>query len=72
MLPVPEKACSIREAMFSPRKTVPADQAVGRILADACVSCPPAVPVVIAGERITRQAAECMKYYGITECECVL
>ena len=71
-LPAPEKACSIREAMFSPRETVPADQAVGRILADACVSCPPAVPVVIAGERITRQAAECMKYYGITECECVL
>ena len=72
MLPVPEKACSIREAMFSRRETVPADQAVGRILADACVSCPPAVPVIIAGERITPQAAECMKYYGITECECVL
>ena len=72
VLPVPEKACSIREAMFSRRETVPADQAVGRILADACVSCPPAVPVIIAGERITPQAAECMKYYGITECECVL
>ena len=72
VLPVPEKACSIREAMFSRRETVPVDQAVGRILADACVSCPPAVPVIIAGERITPQAAECMKYYGITECECVL
>ena len=71
-LPAPEKACSIREAMFSPRETVPVDEAASRILADACVSCPPAVPVIIAGERITPQAAECMKYYGITECDVVV
>ena len=71
-LPVPEKACSIREAMFSPREIVPVDGAAGRILADACVSCPPAVPVIIAGERITPQAAECMKYYGITKCDVVI
>ena len=68
-LPVPERVCSIRQAMLSPRETLPADRAVGRILADACVSCPPAVPVVIAGERITSGAAACMKYYGITECD---
>ena len=58
--------------MFSPRETVPVDEAASRILADACVSCPPAVPVIIAGERITPQAAECMKYYGITECDVVV
>ena len=52
-LPVPEKVLSIREAMFSPRETLPVNLAVGRLLADACVSCPPAVPVIIAGERIT-------------------
>ena len=71
-LPVPERACSIRQAMLSPRETIAADQAAGRILADACVSCPPAVPVVIAGERITSEAAECMKYYGITECDVMI
>ncbi len=71
-LPVPEKVLSIREAMFSPRETLPVDLAVGRVLADACVSCPPAVPVIIAGERITPQAAECMKYYNITECDVVV
>ena len=68
-LPVPERVCSIRQAMLSPQETLPADEAVGRVLADACVSCPPAVPVVIAGERITSGAAACMKYYGITACE---
>ena len=71
-LPAPEKAMSIREAMFSPRETLPTDLAVGRVLADACVSCPPAVPVIIAGERITPQAAECMKYYNITACDVVV
>ena len=67
-LPEPERACSIREAMLSPRETLSVDEAVGRILADACVSCPPAVPPAIAGERITSAAAACMRYYGVTEC----
>ena len=71
VLPVPEKVLSIREAMLSPRETLLPDKAVGRVLADACVSCPPAVPVVIAGERITKDAAACMAYCGVTECEVV-
>ena len=70
-LPAPEKVLSVREAMLSPQETLPADKAVGRILADACVSCPPAVPVVIAGERITPAAAACMAYYGNDECNVV-
>ena len=68
VLHVPEQAMTIRRAMLSPQETVTPERAVGRILADACVSCPPAVPVVIAGERITENAAACMAYYGITEC----
>ena len=70
-LPIPERVCSIREAMLSPQETLPVEQAAGRILADACVSCPPAVPVVIAGERITAEAAGCMRYYGITDCQVI-
>ena len=70
-LPPSERVLSIREAMLSPRENLPVDQAVGRVLADACVSCPPAVPILIAGERITPEAAACMKYYGETECTVV-
>ena len=70
-LPEPERVLSIREAMLSPQETLPVGQAVGRILADACVSCPPAVPVVIAGERITKEAAACMQYHGLMECQVV-
>ena len=67
----PERILGIRRAMLSPQETLPVEKAVGRILADACVSCPPAVPVIIAGERITKEAADCMRYYGITECNAV-
>ena len=70
-LPVPERVMSIREAMLSPRQVLPVKEAVGRVLADACVSCPPAVPVLIAGERITAEAAACMAYYGTDECSVV-
>ena len=70
-LPAPERVMSIREAMLSPRETLAPAEAVGRVLADACVSCPPAVPVIIAGERITPAAAECMAYYGVMECDVV-
>jgi len=69
--PVPEQILSVREAMLAPRETLPVSKAVGRILSDACVSCPPAVPVVIAGERITKEAADCMQYYGIRACDVV-
>lgn len=71
VLPGPEQVCSVREAMFAPRITLPVREAVGRVLADASVSCPPAVPVTAAGERITEDAARCMVYYGITECQVI-
>ena len=70
-LPAPERVLGIREAMLSPQEALPVEQAAGRILTDACVSCPPAVPVLIAGERITEEAVECMKYYGVETCMAV-
>ena len=63
--PIPEKGCSIREAMLSPRETIPADRAENRVLADPCAGCPPAVPILTAGERISREAVQCFRYYGL-------
>ena len=63
----PEKVCSIREAMLAPRETVPAEQAEGRILADPDTGCPPAVPVLVPGERISPEAVKCFRYYGFDE-----
>ena len=60
-----KKACSIREAMLAPSEAVPAEKALGRILAAPCVSCPPAVPILICGELVTKEAIDAFKYYGI-------
>lgn len=63
-----EKVMTVREAAFSPCETVPVDESLGRVLAAATVGCPPAVPIVVSGERIDKHAIECFKYYGITKC----
>ena len=64
-----ERVCSIREALLSPRERVPASAAVGRICGAPAVSCPPAVPVAAAGERVSAETAALLDYYGIGEIE---
>ncbi len=60
-----ERVVSVRDAILSPCETVPAAESVGRVLAAASVGCPPAVPIVVCGERIDAAAAACFAYYGI-------
>ena len=64
-LPVPEKCMEIKDALFSENEYVSLDDAVGRVVADTSVGCPPAVSVVVSGERISEEAVGIMKYYGI-------
>jgi len=61
-----ERKLSPREALFSNRETVTVDNSVGRILAEPNVSCPPAVSPISCGEKITMEAVDVFKYYGIT------
>lgn len=60
-----EKACSIRQALFSQRETVPVEKAEGRICGAPTVACPPAIPIAVSGERIGIEAIELFRYYGI-------
>jgi arginine/lysine/ornithine decarboxylase len=62
-----ESEMSIRQALMSPRKKVSIKQALDKILADANVSCPPAIPVAICGEKITKEHIDSFEYYGINE-----
>lgn len=62
---VPEKYMEISEALFSDFEEVGIEDSVGRIVADTSVGCPPAVPVVISGDKISEDAVKVMKYYGI-------
>ena len=67
-LPRPERALSIREAALAPRRTIPVGEALGEILADAHVGCPPCIPIIACGERIDQAAVRCFEYYGIEKC----
>lgn len=60
-----EKVLSPREAMLSLMEEVAPEDALGRILGAPSVGCPPAVPIVICGERIEHEALEAFRYYGI-------
>ena len=56
---------SLREAMLGPQEIVPIKKALGRICAAPTVSCPPAIPIVISGEEITKEAIEIFRFYGV-------
>ena len=60
------KAMSVREALFSPSKTVTLNEAIGKICANPSVSCPPAIPIAVSGEIITEAIAKIFKYYNKT------
>ena len=65
---VAERVMGIREAMLAPAERVPVEESEGRVLSSASVGCPPAVPVLVCGERIDRHAIRCFSYYGIRTC----
>ena len=65
---IPKRAVSIREASMSPCETVSVDECEGRVIKRLSLSCPPAVPIAVAGEVIDMKMIECFKYYGINTC----
>lgn len=60
-----ERVLSIREATLCVKERVAVKDAVGRVLADSAVSCPPAVPIAVCGERIEAATVALFEYYGI-------
>ncbi len=67
MLGVPERVKTVREAVFSESETIKASESEGRILAQFNIACPPAVPIVVCGEKINSNAIKCFEYYGTEE-----
>lgn len=65
---VHEKVTDIKTAMLSLGEALPVQECVGRVLCEPSVSCPPAVPVVMCGERISENDKDAFLYYGITHC----
>lgn len=62
---VSKATTSIKKSLFGPKEEIAVNLALGRILASANVGCPPAVPIISAGEIITEEAIKAFEYYGI-------
>lgn len=62
---------SIKDAVFSASEEIETKNAVGRIIADTAVSCPPAIPIAICGDEIDSESVKAFEYYGITKCRVV-
>jgi arginine/lysine/ornithine decarboxylase len=69
---LPSRVCTVREALFAARESIEATKAEGRVLASMNVSCPPAVPIAVCGERIDARAIELFTYYGIDRVDVVV
>lgn len=63
---VPQRVLSLREAVLAPAERVSLEAAMGRISAAPTVACPPAVPVLMSGERVDAAAVALLRYYGTT------
>lgn len=60
-----EWAMSPRQALLAPQETVPAAQSLGRVCGAPTVSCPPAIPIAVSGERIGPEALTLLSHYGM-------
>lgn len=69
--PRPVPVLTPRQAILSENETLPIEQCLNRVSAAAAISCPPAIPLAVCGERIDRQVLDCFRYYGITHCAVV-
>lgn len=54
----PEPVLTPREAFFATEETLPVPQATGRVAAEAITPYPPGIPLVMPGERLTRQVVD--------------
>lgn len=70
-LPRPVALLSPRQALFAPQERLPVRACIGRILAAAEVSCPPAVPIAVCGEQIDAAVLQNFDYYGVQTCSVV-
>lgn len=62
-----ERKMTIRRAVFSRHETVTLEEAEGRVCGQTMVSCPPAIPIAVSGEVITREILPVFAAYGQRE-----
>lgn len=61
----PSRALTIRQATLAPSEFVDVECTEGKVLADLSVGCPPAVPILVCGEVVDKNAIDRFRYYGV-------
>lgn len=64
---MPEKIATIREAVMAETIKVNINEAVGKIAGEIACPCPPGVPVIMPGEKISDYEQEVLRKYGISK-----
>ena len=64
-IPVPERVMTIRQSVFTESEEIEIESSLNRICATPTVSCPPAIPIAVSGERISEKHIELFKKYKI-------
>ena len=67
-----QKVMNIRDAVLSISENVDVKDSIGKTLCDMTLSCPPAVPILVSGEKIDKTAIDTFSYYGIEKCNIVI
>ena len=62
---VPNRILPPQEALYTPAETVNTEDSLGRIVAFSGVSCPPAVPIAVSGEKIDKNILSALRYYSV-------
>lgn len=60
-----KRVLTIADALYRDSEEISVDRAIGEVFADCALSCPPAVPIVVAGEEIGESERALLAYYGI-------
>ena len=60
-----ERVITIRDAIFSESEEISVENSLGRVCASPTVSCPPAIPIAVSGEKITKKHIKLFKKYNI-------
>ena len=64
-IPKAERVLTIRESIFCESEEIDVQNALGRVCASPTVSCPPAIPIAVSGEKITNEHIELFRKYNI-------
>lgn len=67
-----DQVLSIKDALFAPSEIVNIKESENRICASVTVSCPPAIPIVVSGERITKSVIDALEFYGVNTISVVM